>query len=147
MKNTMPVFLPPVVWGEITFWHSVIRVPFPRLQASTLTSCAVSTVCLRFVLYHCFHSLTLYVDRAKPLVVVYDPGHNQLSFIPAFLCFISVCPFVTLLKATIAENSHIIIKNRSFLTSLCVSICSLSLFPFTDIIIFLCLWTNPNHWL
>ena len=31
------------------------------------------------------------------------------------LCFISVCPFVALLKAKFAENVHI--KKRSFLTS------------------------------
>ena len=52
----------------------------------------------------------------------------QLSFFFSFSWFISVCPFVALLKATYAENSHIVlssryyknknkIKKRSFLTS------------------------------
>ena len=40
----------------------------------------------------------------------------------SFSCFLSVCPFVSLLKARYAEHSHIVLscrykKNRSFLTS------------------------------
>ena len=48
----------------------------------------------------------------------------------SFLCFISLCPFVAFLKATYAENSHVvlsesILKKPSFLPSCVFLICFL----------------------
>ena len=62
--------------------------------------------------------LKIAVDRFSNAIFNSD---IQLS-VYTFSCFISVCPFVTLIKAAYAENSlsvfcFVDIKKRSFLTS------------------------------
>ena len=44
-------------------------------------------------------------------------GDIQLFFF-VILCFISVCPFVALLKAMHAEHSHIVLSSRAWLFNL-----------------------------
>ena len=52
---------------------------------------------------------------------------TQLSFFSLFM-FLSVCPFVALLKLRYAENSHIVLSSRYQKAFICNLLCALICF-------------------